>query len=149
VISGLQAAYAPEGSQHDFPAAPYFVFGSVALLFAAGDIRMLVRGGVSGPKRIVRHLSRMSIAFFIAAASFFLGQQKVMPAYMRIEATVPAASPNPNSVDLLAGSHVVQKDDQPQTGCRQAGSCPVITSTGFLGSVWCDGTIPIFVRALS
>jgi hypothetical protein len=25
----------------------------------------------------------MSIAFFIAAASFFMGQQKVMPAYIR------------------------------------------------------------------
>jgi hypothetical protein len=83
VISGLEAAYAPEGSKHDFPAAPYFVFGSVALLSAAGDVRMLVRGGVSGTKRIVRHLWRVSFAFLIAAFSFFLGQQKVMPAYIR------------------------------------------------------------------
>jgi hypothetical protein len=83
VISGLEAAYGNTGLKHDFPVAPYFIFGSVALLSAAGDVRMLVRGGVSGTKRIVRHLWRMSIAFFIAAASFFLGQQKVMPAYMR------------------------------------------------------------------
>jgi hypothetical protein len=82
VISGLEAAYGNTGLKHDFPVAPYFVFGSVALLSAAGDVRML-RHGVSGTKRIVRHLWRMSITFFIAAASFFLGQQKVMPAYMR------------------------------------------------------------------
>jgi hypothetical protein len=44
---------------------------------------MLVRGGVFGAKRIVRHLWRMSFAFLIAAFSFFLGQQKVIPAYMR------------------------------------------------------------------
>jgi hypothetical protein len=83
VISGLEAAYGNAGLKNDFPAAPYFVFGSVALLSAAGDVRMLVRGGVSGAKRIVRHLWRMSFAFLIAAFSFFLGQQKVMPAYIR------------------------------------------------------------------
>jgi hypothetical protein len=63
--------------------APYFIFGSVALLSAAGDVRLLRRGGVSGTKRTVRHLWRMSAALFMAAASFFLGQQKVMSAYMR------------------------------------------------------------------
>jgi hypothetical protein len=30
----------------------YFVFGSIALLFAASDLRMIVRGGVSGVKRV-------------------------------------------------------------------------------------------------
>jgi uncharacterized membrane protein len=71
------------GLKPDFPAAPYFIFGSVALLSAAGDVRMLAHGGVSGTKRIVRHLWRVSFAFLIAAFSFFLGQQKVMPAYIR------------------------------------------------------------------
>jgi len=83
VISGLEAAYGQTNLNHDFPIAPYFTFGSVALLSAAGDVRVLSHGGVSGAKRIVRHLWRVSIAFFIAAASFFLGQQKVMPTYMR------------------------------------------------------------------
>ena len=83
MIAGLQAAYGSTGIKHDFPVAPFFMFGSVALLSGAGDVRMIAHGGVSGAKRIVRHLWRMSIAFFIVAASFFLGQQKVMPAYMR------------------------------------------------------------------
>ena len=83
MISGLQAAYGHAGLKSDFPTAPHFVFGSVALLSAAGDVRLLVRGGVFGGKRIVRHLWRMSFAFLIAAFSFFLGQQKVMPASLR------------------------------------------------------------------
>ena len=33
--------------------------GSVCLLAAAGDVRMLVRGSVLGAKRITRHLWRM------------------------------------------------------------------------------------------
>jgi len=47
--------------------------GSVCLLAAAGDVRMLVRGGVAGTKRIARHLWRMCFGLFIASGSFFLG----------------------------------------------------------------------------
>ena len=50
-----------------------FFLGSVMLLAAAGDIRMLVRGGVRGAKRIARHLWRMCFGLFIAAGSFFMG----------------------------------------------------------------------------
>ena len=80
---GFQAASRPSGSTGGFSATGYFVFGSVALLLAAGDVRMLLRGGVVGKHRIGRHLSRMGLALFIAVASFFLGQQKVIPAELR------------------------------------------------------------------
>ena len=50
-----------------------FFMGSVCLLAAAGDVRMLVRGGVFGARRIARHLWRMCFGLFIAAGSFFLG----------------------------------------------------------------------------
>jgi hypothetical protein len=50
-----------------------FFMGSVMLLAAAGDVRMVVRGGVFGAKRIARHLWRMCFGLFIAAGSFFLG----------------------------------------------------------------------------
>ena len=76
VISGLEAAYGHTSLKHDFPVAPYFIFGSVALLSGAGDVRMLVHGGVSGAKRVVRHLWRMSFAFLIAAFSSFLASKK-------------------------------------------------------------------------
>lgn len=71
-------------SQMEYPPTVYFIWGSVALLSAAGDVRMLVRGGVFfGAQRIVRHLWRMCLGLFIATGSFFLGQQKVFPASLR------------------------------------------------------------------
>jgi len=51
----------------------YSVFAAIALLSAAGDIRMLIRGGVTGVQRLVRHIWRMGFALFVAAGSFFLG----------------------------------------------------------------------------
>jgi hypothetical protein len=80
---GLKAANSQTGSEDGFPAMAYFIFGSVALLFAVGDVRMLVRGGVSGAQRIARHLGRMCYALFVAAGSLFLGQQQVFPAALR------------------------------------------------------------------
>jgi hypothetical protein len=55
---------------------------SVILLAALGDLRMLLRG-ISGKRRIARHLWRMCFGWFIATGSFFLGQQQVFPAWLR------------------------------------------------------------------
>jgi hypothetical protein len=48
-----------------------------------GDIRMLLRRGISGTQRIARHLWRMCFALFIAAASIFLARQQVFPDLLR------------------------------------------------------------------
>jgi hypothetical protein len=77
---GLRALH----GQAEYPPAVYFIWGSVALLSAAGDARMLARGGVFfGAQRIVRHLWRMCLGLFIATGSFFLRQPKVFPASLR------------------------------------------------------------------
>ncbi len=55
---------------------------SIILLAGIGDLRMLVRG-ISGRRRIARHLWRMCFGWFIATGSFFLGQQQVFPAWLR------------------------------------------------------------------
>ncbi|MGN6148312.1 MAG: hypothetical protein ACTHPD_07225, partial [Rhizomicrobium sp.] len=60
----------------------YFAVGGIMALFAAFDVKMIVQGGVTGSARIARHLLRMCTAWFIACSSFFLGQQKSMPAWM-------------------------------------------------------------------
>ena len=73
-INGLEAVHSPTGSKYGVPAGMHFFLGSVMLLAAAGDVRMLVRGGVFGAQRIVRHLWRMCFGLFIATGSFFLGQ---------------------------------------------------------------------------
>jgi len=57
--------------------------GSVMLLAAAGDLRLLVRGSIAGAARVSRHLWRMCFGWFIATGSFFLGQQQVFPAAIR------------------------------------------------------------------
>jgi uncharacterized membrane protein len=73
LIFAWQAAHSATGLKAGDSAVLYTVFGAAALLSVAGDIRMLIRGGVSGAKRLVRHLWRMCLALFIAAGSFFLG----------------------------------------------------------------------------
>jgi len=72
-MNGLDALRTPEGSKYGVPAGMHLFMGSVCLLAAAGDVRMLVSGGVLGTKRIARHLWRMCFGLFIAAGSFFLG----------------------------------------------------------------------------
>ena len=57
--------------------------GTIPMLAAAGDLRMLLRGGISGRPRLARHLWRMCFGLFIASGSFFLGQQQVFPSAIR------------------------------------------------------------------
>ncbi len=94
-ISGLEVVHGHARPANGVPVAMYFFMGSVMLLVAAGDIRMLQRGGVFGAKRIVRHLWRMCFGLFIATGSFFLGQQQVFPAWLRGSSVlfVPALLP--------------------------------------------------------
>ena len=60
-----------------------YAFAVLATLAAAGDLRLILRRGIVGAQRIARHLWRMCFALFIAAGSFFLGQQQVFPASVR------------------------------------------------------------------
>ena len=78
---GIKAATSG-GKLDGYPSYFYFVFASIAGLMAALDVRVILKGGLSGAARIARHLWRMCFAFFFATGSFFLGQQKVMPVWM-------------------------------------------------------------------
>lgn len=83
VTYGVQVASNPLASKDGIPVGMFFFLGSVALLATAGDVRVLVRGGVFGAPRIARHLWRMCFALFNAAGSLFLGQQQIFPAFLR------------------------------------------------------------------
>ena len=72
-MNGLKVVRSGASSQDGVPVGMTFFMGSLMLLAGAGDVRMLVRGGVLGAKRIARHLWRMCFGLFIAAGSFFLG----------------------------------------------------------------------------
>lgn len=77
------ARNSPTGTLGKTPPQAFYVFVIVGSLGALGDLRVVLRGGISGAARIARHLWRMCAALTIACGSFFLGQQKVMPAFMR------------------------------------------------------------------
>src|ERR1700686_831257 len=72
-MTGLKVVRSGASSQDGVPVGMTFFMGSVMLLAGAGDVRMLVRRGVLGTKRIARNLWRMCFGLFIAAGSFFLG----------------------------------------------------------------------------
>ena len=83
ITYGIEAAMSPTGLKHGYPWWPYFMMGTVATLATTGDVRMLVRGGISGTPRIARHLWRMCFALFIAASSIFLARAQLFPALLQ------------------------------------------------------------------
>lgn len=93
LIFGLRAASMPAAPPVSY--VPYFVFASFAAFAAVADLKVNLRGGISGAPRIARHLWRMCFALFFAAAFFFLGQQQVMPKFLHGSPIlfVPALAP--------------------------------------------------------
>jgi uncharacterized membrane protein len=80
---GVLVASGQAAPQAGVPLGMYFFMGTIPLLAAAGDLRMLLCGGISGTPRLARHLWRMCFGLFIASGSFFLGQQQVFPLAIR------------------------------------------------------------------
>jgi uncharacterized membrane protein len=66
------------------PAGMVLFIGTIALLAAIGDWRIIRAGGIQGTRRLARHLWRMCFALFFASGSFFLGQMQVFPKQLRI-----------------------------------------------------------------
>jgi hypothetical protein len=94
---GIEVARGQFVTHDGVPIGMYFFLASIAFLAAAGDIGMLVRGGIFGKQRIARHLWRMCFGLFIATGSLFLGQQQVFPDVIRKSNLlfVPAILPLP------------------------------------------------------
>ena len=74
-LHGIKIVRSGASSENGVPVGMTFFMGTIMLLAATGDIRMMLRGGVFGTQRIARHLWRMCFGLFIAAGSFFLGRQ--------------------------------------------------------------------------
>ena len=84
VIGILSITFAIQGLNGDDGLTPMgFIFGTVALLAASGDARMLLARVIPWTHRIARHLWRMCLALWIATASFFLGQADMFPEALR------------------------------------------------------------------
>lgn len=80
VVTGAEMASQPSAHR---AAVKYLLFGGVALFAAAGDLRLLLRGGVSGRQRIARHLWRMTFPLLVSANIFFQGQARLFPEGIR------------------------------------------------------------------
>jgi peptidoglycan/LPS O-acetylase OafA/YrhL len=79
---GLEARMSADHRLDGYPAPLYFTVAAIALFFASGGLRMIRSGGLTGARRLARHAGRMGFGLFLAAGSFFIGQQKVMPLWM-------------------------------------------------------------------
>jgi uncharacterized membrane protein len=82
-VMGIRAGMSGRGE------SPAFVFAFILVLAAIGDVRMIRAGGVRGPKRITRHLWRMSVAMVVASGSFFLGPPGRVPDIINIKPLLP------------------------------------------------------------
>lgn len=75
----LEARQSPEL----FNGLPILIFAIVAALCALGDLSVVLRRGLYGRQRIMRHLWRMHLGFFAAVGSFFPGQLPMFPEYIQ------------------------------------------------------------------
>jgi len=60
-----------------------FFVSFICALCAIGDARVIARRGISGARRIARHLWRMCFALFIASGSLFLARPHLFPHWMK------------------------------------------------------------------
>lgn len=65
------------------PSEAFYLFAFASAFAVAGELHLIARRRLAGVARIARHLWRMCFSLFIASGSFFLGQQQVMPEWMR------------------------------------------------------------------
>ena len=83
VLSAIQRLTGHAQDENGVPVAAPVIFAGVAVLVVGLDLKVVVNGGITGVQRIARHLWRMCVSLFVATGSFFLGQQKDMPAFVQ------------------------------------------------------------------
>ncbi|NKB16532.1 MAG: hypothetical protein HC774_06170, partial [Sphingomonadales bacterium] len=83
LLFALEAEASPTGTIDDSPPEAFYVFMLFGGIAALTDLKVILQGGISGAPRIARHLWRMCVGLFIASGSFFLGQQQMLPTFMR------------------------------------------------------------------
>lgn len=79
----FQALSSPDGLVGNVPPHPLFMFAVAGIAGGLLDARMLWAGQIQGAHRLARHLWRMGFAMWIATTSFFIGQPRVFPDFLR------------------------------------------------------------------
>jgi uncharacterized membrane protein len=80
---GFMAMRLPGHVLDQIPAVGIFMFATIGALGVLGDVRLLRAGAIAGTARLRRHLWRMNYAMWIATTSFFYGQARHLPVWMR------------------------------------------------------------------
>lgn len=83
VTLSWMAAHTPEGTLDGTPPQAFYIFTTVSLIATLGDLKLVLRGGISGAQRIARHVWRMCFGLFVASGSLFLGQMQIFPEWIR------------------------------------------------------------------
>jgi uncharacterized membrane protein len=99
-LGGFTALGRPGYQINGVPAGMMFFLGTIMLLAAIGDARMIRAGGIQGPRRLARHLWRMCFGLFIASGSFLLGQMKFIPEPIRIVPVIFVVALSPLAILL-------------------------------------------------
>lgn len=82
-VFAMQAAQSPTGTIDNSPPQSFYLFMTLGTIAALSDLNLILRGEISGARRIARHVWRMCVSFFIAAGSFFLGQPRFVPEILK------------------------------------------------------------------
>lgn len=77
------ASHAPGGTLDGSPYQGFYVFAFVSTVAALSDLKLVLRGGISGAQRVARHVWRMTFGLFVATGSLFLGQMQVFPQWLQ------------------------------------------------------------------
>ena len=136
-MSGIEKMRTPGPPKDGVPSGMHFFLGSAALLAAAGDVRLRLRGGVFGAKRLARHLWRMSFGLFIAffsraleppaAIAFGSGDRATpVPGYFWRTLVFSSDHSSTDSADFLAHPSSLRKDTQ-EHGSLAAGPKPSLS----------------------
>ncbi len=81
MIFMVLAASSPDGSMDGSPPQAYVLFIAAGGAALCGEIMALYKRVLSPTARVIRHLWRMSMSFFIASGSAFFGQAEFFPVW--------------------------------------------------------------------
>lgn len=82
-LVGYDVGGSISGQLDGLPAGAFYTLAGFAAYFGALDIKIITHRGMSGKHRIARHLWRMSSSMLIAVTIFFLGNNEVLPKFLR------------------------------------------------------------------
>lgn len=77
------ARQTPDGTLDGSPAQGFYIFVLASTVAVLGDLKVVLRRGISGAQRVARHVWRMCFGLFVATGSLFLGQMQMFPEWLR------------------------------------------------------------------